>query len=182
MVETVSQERCSATQERFFRQSNNLNELLRMRVIKFTIFKVIFIHRSMSTSPPTRGQLERTLSQRIQALYREQLGHQPGKVKCCLVEQQVMIVIEDAITQPEQALVSLGKEELVEQVRFNLHQVLQEQIKELIESVIEIKVMDILCDATLETARTGTIVILESVPQFRENSTGTKRRKPAPIG
>lgn len=33
---------------------------------------------------PTRGHLERALSQRIQALYRSKLGHQPSKVTCQL--------------------------------------------------------------------------------------------------
>lgn len=35
---------------------------------------------------PTRGQLERTLSQRILALYRNELGHQQSKIECLLFE------------------------------------------------------------------------------------------------
>lgn len=123
---------------------------------------------------PTRGQLERNLSQRILALYRSQLGHQPTQVSCTLVDEKLIIVLENALTPPEQLLVQNGQESLAQQVRSELEMVIQSQLKELIEKVLEVPVTDILNDSTLETGRTGTIAILKTVPKFRDVVTKSK--------
>lgn len=124
----------------------------------------------MDSSNPTRGQVERTLSQRIQALYRTQLGHQPSKVTCQIFDTKVAIVLEDAITPPEQLLVNSGQERLAEQVRSDLDKAIQPQLKALIEEVVGVPVIDLLSDATLETGRTGTIAVLANLPQLRNPS------------
>jgi uncharacterized protein YbcI len=124
----------------------------------------------MDASFPTRGQIERTLSQRIQALYRTQLEHQPSRVVCQLFDEKIAIVLEDSITQPEQLLVSSGQEELAEQVRTELDEALQPQLKALIEEVVGIAVIDILSNAKLETGRTATVVILADLPRVRNPS------------
>jgi uncharacterized protein YbcI len=122
---------------------------------------------SMTTSIPTRGQLERTLSQRIQALYREQLGHRPGKVTCQIFDEKMAIVIENSITQPEQVLVQEGQDELAEEVRTGLDSAMQPQLRVLIEEVSGVNVVDLLSDATIESGRTGIIVVLETAPTVR---------------
>ncbi|NJK68752.1 MAG: DUF2294 domain-containing protein [Microcoleus sp. CSU_2_2] len=124
----------------------------------------------------TRGKLERTLSQRIQALYRSVFGHQPSQVSCNLLDKKLIIIIENAITQPEQVLAQNGQEDLAKQVRLELETVLESQLKELIEEVLRVEVTDLLNDATLETARTGTIAILQSVPQVRESISKSKTK------
>lgn len=121
----------------------------------------------MDSSYPTRGQLERTLSQRIQALYRNQLEHQPSRVTCQLFDEKLAIILEDSITQPEQLLVNNGQAELAEKVRAELDDVLQPQLKELIEEIVGVSVVDILSNAKLETGRTATVVILANPPQIR---------------
>ena len=121
----------------------------------------------MDSSYPTRGQLERTLSQRIQALYRNQLEHQPSRVTCQLFDEKLAIILEDSITQPEQLLVNNGQTELAEKVRAELDDVLQPQLKELIEEIVGVSVGDILSNAKLETGRTATVVILANPPQIR---------------
>ena len=121
----------------------------------------------MDSSYPTRGQLERTLSQRIQALYRNQLEHQPSRVTCQLFDEKLAIILEDSITQPEQLLVNNGQAELAEKVRAELDDVLQPQLKELIEEIVGVTVVDILSNAKLETGRTATVVILANPPQVR---------------
>jgi uncharacterized protein YbcI len=126
----------------------------------------------METTGPTRGQLERTLSQRIQALYRTQLGHQPSKVTCQIFDEKIAIILEDSVTKPEQLLVESGREELAEKVRSDLDEVIRPQLKALIEEVMGIAVIDLLSDAKLETGRSGTIAVLESPPQVRKLSGG----------
>lgn len=121
----------------------------------------------MNPSSSTRGQIERTLSQRIQSLYRSQLEHTPSRVVCQIFDGKIAIILEDSITQPEQVLVDNGQQELAEKVRSELDEALQPQLKALIEEVVGISVLDLLSNAKLETGRSATIVILADSPQFR---------------
>jgi uncharacterized protein YbcI len=131
---------------------------------------------SISSSRPTIGQLERSLCQKIQALYREQLGHLPGKVTCQIFGEKLAVVIEDSLTQPEKLLVEEGQEELVTQVRSDLDEAIQPQLKAVIEAVLEVNVLDLLSDATLSTGRTGLIVVLDKTPEVR-NPTSVPKTK-----
>lgn len=133
-----------------------------------------------STQTLTRGQAERTLSQRIQAMYRSQLGHQPGKITCQIFDEKLAIVIEDSVTQPEQLLAEEGRVELAEQVRADLDSAIRPHLKTLIEDVLNVEVLDLLSDATLETGRTGMIVVLESPPQVRASTSSQKVLKKSP--
>jgi uncharacterized protein YbcI len=126
---------------------------------------------------PTRGQLERTLSQRIQSLYREQLGHQPSKVTCQLFDEKVAIVLEDSITQPEQLLANSGQEELAKQVRSDLAKAIEPQLRELIQEVLGVEVLDLLSDGKIETGRTGTIAVLEATPTVRDAASISKPKR-----
>jgi uncharacterized protein YbcI len=132
----------------------------------------------MSEPNFTRGQLERTISQRLEALYRSQLGHRPAKVICHIFDEKIVIVLEDAVTPPEQLLISSGQEDLAVQVRADLDKALQPQIVQLIEEVLGVTVQDLLSGAKLETGRTGTIAFLASSPQVREASSKAAFRKP----
>ena len=115
----------------------------------------------------TVGQLERSISQKIQALYKRNLGHQPSKVTCQLFDSKMAIVLENSITQPEQRLMEEGKTELVEKVRTALNQALRPQIESLIESILGVEVLDLLSDVTMDTARTGIIAVLSHTPEVR---------------
>jgi uncharacterized protein YbcI len=124
----------------------------------------------MTTERPTKGQLERSLSQRIQAFYRNQLGHRLSEVVCQIFEQKIMIVLENSITQPEQLLVESGKEKLVEELHTNIERTIEPQLSKLIEEVVGVAVVDLLSDATLKTKRTGMIAILSGEPLMRDRS------------
>lgn len=121
----------------------------------------------MNTVILSVGQLERNLSQQIQALYYNRLGHRPSKVTCQLFDEKLAIVIEDSITQPEQLLQQGGQEALVEQVRADLNTAMQAQLKATIASILSIDVVDIMTNSTLETGRTGIIAVLADTPQVR---------------
>lgn len=125
----------------------------------------------MEQQLPTSGQLERNISQRIQALYREQLGHQPTKVTCQLFSDKLAVILEDSITTAEQVLLDEGKQKLAEQVRSGLDDATRPQLKTLIEEILGIKVTDLLSDATLETGRTAIIAVLENSPKVRNPQT-----------
>ncbi|WP_017327988.1 DUF2294 domain-containing protein [Synechococcus sp. PCC 7336] len=116
---------------------------------------------------PTSGQLERTLSQRMSSLFAERLGHRPSQVTCQLSQQQVAIVVEGSITPAEQLLSTESDSELAEDVRDSLDEALRPDIKQIVEDSLQVGVQDMMSDATLETGRTGIIVMLEEVPQTR---------------
>ncbi|MBD1859746.1 MULTISPECIES: DUF2294 domain-containing protein [Leptolyngbya] len=130
-----------------------------------------------SSALPTRGQLERTLSQRVQAFYRTQLGHQPSRVQCYIADGKITIVLEDSITKPEQLLMENGQEQLAEKVRNDLDKALHPQLSAMIQEIVGIKVVDIFSDATFDTGRSGTIVVLEEAPQLRESQPKRSREE-----
>ena len=132
---------------------------------------------TQESSKPTRGQLERLLSQRLQALYRDQLGHQPGKVTCQIFDEKVALIIEDSITPPEQLLADRGQSDLAQQVRSELDEAIKPGLKSLIEDVLGVCVLDLLSDATLETGRTGIIAVLEVSPEVRNPEAVPKIKK-----
>ncbi|MEM6837444.1 MAG: DUF2294 domain-containing protein [Cyanobacteria bacterium P01_C01_bin.120] len=122
---------------------------------------------------PTRGQLERSLSQCIQKLYREHLGHATGKVTCQLMEDKLTIVIESSLTQPEQLLLEESSLEKVEKIRADLDNIIRKKLIELVEETMHLQVLDVMGDTTLKTERTGFIIVLSDNPQhfmMREKS------------
>ncbi|MEC4983222.1 MAG: DUF2294 domain-containing protein [Oscillatoria sp. PMC 1068.18] len=127
----------------------------------------------------TRGQLERKLSQQIQALYREQLGHQPSKVTCQLFDEKLAVVIEDSITPTENLLAEHGKSELAKQVRSDLAEAIQPHLRQLIEEILSVPLLDLLSDAKIETGRTGMIAVLAKTPSVRNPESIPKIKKSA---
>lgn len=124
---------------------------------------------------PTRGQLERHLSQSIQSLYREQLGHQPSRITSSIDGDRVTLILEDAVTQTEQLLANQSEESLTKQVRSDLNAAIKPLLKELIEEILGVEVVDLLSDSTLETKRVGIIAVLGENPQFRPSSSSSKQ-------
>jgi len=76
-----------------------------------------------------------------------------------------MIIVEDSLTQPEQLLLENGNSQRVEVLHTDLAQLMQPQLVDLVENILGLKVLDLLSDTTLETARTGLVVILSDCPQ-----------------
>lgn len=130
----------------------------------------------------TRGQAERSISQQIQAVYRHQLGHLPGKVTCQIFDAQVAIIIEDAVTSPEQLLAEEGRTDLAAQVRTDLDRAIRPYLKLVIEKVLNVNVLDLMSDSTLETGRSGIIAVLEMPPQLRSVAAQrSKLNQPEPL-
>lgn len=106
--------------------------------------------------------LSHSLSQEIQHLYRAHLGHHLSKITCQSFEGKLAILLEDALTPPEQLLFSQGQTELVRQIRDCLHEILRPRIKALIQEVTGVTVIDLLTATQLETGRVSFVVILSS--------------------
>jgi uncharacterized protein YbcI len=127
----------------------------------------------------TRGQVERALSQQFQKLYRERLGHSTGKVSCRLFDNKLIILVENSLTQPEQLLLKNGSSRKVEELHTDLAQLMRPQLVDLVESMLGLEVVDLLSDTTLETARTGLVVILSDRPEMMGSY---NRQSPAKSG
>jgi uncharacterized protein YbcI len=145
----------------------------------FSVILLLVKNMTGETLEPTRGKLERSLSQGIQALYRSKLGQQTSHAVCHLFDNKLIIIIENGVTQPEKLLAENGQQDLALQVRSQLESVLELQLKDLIKEVLGVGVIDLLSDATLETGRTGTIAILESAPKVRDSSSKSKTQPEA---
>lgn len=115
----------------------------------------------------TVGQIEREISQKVQALYKKNLGHQAGRVTCQLFDTKLAIILENSITPPVQLLIEEGHIELAQRVRSDINSAMQPQVKTLVAEILNIEVLDLLSDATLETGRTGIIAILAQPPAVR---------------
>ncbi|NEQ30344.1 MAG: DUF2294 domain-containing protein [Leptolyngbya sp. SIO4C5] len=133
----------------------------------------------MGSQEQTIGQLERDLSQKLQALYRNRLGHRVGKVTCQMFEQKLAIVLEDSLTLPEQLIVEDGSTELADEIHGQIERLLRPEIKQLIETIFAVEVLDLLSDAKLSTGRTGMIAILDKVPDVRNPDAIPKIKKKA---
>jgi uncharacterized protein YbcI len=124
---------------------------------------------------PTRGQLQRTLSQQIQKLYKEDLGHTPSKVTCQIIDDKVMIVVEDSLTKLEKLLIegeaseTGGGDSDVEGIRSDLDTIIRPKITALVEESLAVSVIDVLSDTTLGTGRTGMVVVLSNNPEMNSN-------------
>ena len=141
-------------------------------------FDIIPNFNKMTEILHTRGQLERKLSQEIQALYRHHLGHLPSKVTCQLFDAKLAVIIEDSITNAEQILIEEGQNNLAEEVRSSLDKAIQPELKQLIETIAEVEILDLLSDATLDTGRTGIIAVLNHTPKVRNPQSVPKAKHP----
>lgn len=121
-------------------------------------------------SYPTAGQLERTISQKVRALYRSQFGHQPSRVECYLLENKVVISLEDVITPLERLLEEAQSFALVGQIRNFIDLTIKPMLRELIEEVFQVSAIDCLYDTEPQTGCAGAIVILENPPLIRPKS------------
>lgn len=116
---------------------------------------------------PTLGELERSISQRIQGLYRRQFGHQPSKVITHMFSNKLTVIVENSLTAVERLLTQTNKLELANEVRLNIDDALKPLVIELIEEIMKVKVVNLLWDTIMDTGYTGMIAILNDFPRIR---------------
>ncbi|MBE8965810.1 DUF2294 domain-containing protein [Nostocales cyanobacterium LEGE 12452] len=116
---------------------------------------------------PTIGQLETEISQRIINLYNDRLGKSPSQIICHFFDTEIVISIENSVTQAEQTLLKGGYDTLAEQVRLYLEKIIKPDLKNLIEEIIGQPVLYLMTNTNLATGRTGIVVILKELPEFR---------------
>ncbi|BDI15992.1 hypothetical protein ANSO36C_17940 [Nostoc cf. commune SO-36] len=111
-------------------------------------------------------QLEIEISQRIIKFYNDKLGKSPSKIICHFFDTEIVISLENSITQAEQTLLRGGYDSLAEQVRLYLDKIIKLELKSLIEEIISKPVFDLVTKTNLATGRTGIIVVLSPLPEL----------------
>jgi uncharacterized protein YbcI len=121
----------------------------------------------MSEVAPTSGQIERSLSQQIQAIYKDQLGVRPDRVVCQFFDQKLAIALEKVTTPSEQLLLSNDRVESAKTLRSHLDAALKPRLIKLIEEISGVEVKTLLSDTDLTCDVSGMIVVLGNVPPVR---------------
>ena len=116
---------------------------------------------------PTKGQLERQLSQGVQALYRSQFGHLPHKVVCHLFGDKIAIIAEGTVTALEQILKNNSQSDLASDIRAAVSETFAVEVKQKIKEIFGLEVVDLIYDSNLDSGYLGTIAFLEKSPQTR---------------
>ncbi|MEH2352426.1 DUF2294 domain-containing protein [Nostoc sp.] len=116
---------------------------------------------------PTIGQLETEISQRIISLYNDRLGKSPSQIICHFFDTEIVISLENSVTQAEQTLLKGGYDTLAEQVRLYLEKIIKPDLRNLIEEIIGQPVLYLMTNTNLATGRSGIVVILKELPEVR---------------
>jgi uncharacterized protein YbcI len=115
----------------------------------------------MSKPSITTKELEKLLSQRIRDIYKYQLKHQLDNISYRLFDQTLIVIIEGTVTPPEKLLNDRDRTSLAKEVRQAIDSIIQPQIRNTIEEVMNVKVVDFLSDTTIDNNCTGAIAIFE---------------------
>ena len=126
-------------------------------------------------SYPTAGQLERTISQQVRALYRRQFGHQPSKVECHLMGNKIILSLEDVITPVEKLLIEAQSSNLVIQIRRFIDNTIKPKLQKLIEEISQVNVIKCFYDTEIDSGCAGAIVVLASPPKVRRRSANRQK-------
>lgn len=110
-------------------------------------------------------QIENLLSQKIQNIYKYQLEHQLDDISLKMFDRTLVVIMEGTITSPEKLLTKNDRLDLAKKVRETIDCFIKPQIKNIIEEVLEVRVIDFLSDTTIENNCTGAIAILEFKPK-----------------
>lgn len=113
----------------------------------------------MSLKSPVRSP-KQELGARVQAVYAEQLHHQPQIIGSNIFDRQLAVMLEDAVTKPEQLLIDHGHVALARQVRDSINDILYPKLSHVIEEVLGVAVVYLLVATQLETGFTSVTAVL----------------------
>lgn len=119
---------------------------------------------------PTRGEIERNLSQSIQAFYRNQLSCRVGKISCHLLGNKLAIAIENSITSLEKLLNNSDDNQFSIDLRSRIDLIVKNELVDKIRKISGVDVIDLTINTTLEHNFTGVMVLLAEKPQIRNNT------------
>ena len=123
----------------------------------------------MEQTTLTRGEMERSLSQYIQAFYRNQLGCKTRKVSCHILQNKVAIAIENSLTPVEKLLDNYNDSEFTKDLRNRIDAIVKKQLPSGMEDILSVKITDLTIDTTLNHSFTGIVALLAEAPMVRHS-------------
>lgn len=106
-------------------------------------------------------KLESVLSKRINEIYKAHLKQPLNSISYQLFDKTLVIVIEGSVTQVEQILNENERQQLAKQVRNAIDDIVNPQIKNTIEEIMDVNVIDFLSDTTTNSNHSAAIAIFE---------------------
>jgi len=88
----------------------------------------------------------RDISRGIVAIYKDHLGRGPTKVRTSIRDDMVVTVLQDSLTKAEQKLRDNGRTSFVQAIRREFQTAMGEDIRALVEQVLQRKVICLLSD------------------------------------
>ena len=126
---------------------------------------------------PTRGEMERSLSQFVQAFYRNQLGCRTDKVSCHILNNQVAIAIENPITPIEKLLNNSGEDDFINDLRDRIDTLVKQELLSQLKTVLGVEVIALTIDTALDNNLTGVVALLAQKPAVRDTKRSSKSKK-----
>jgi uncharacterized protein YbcI len=130
----------------------------------------------MTNPEPTRGQVERQLTQSIQGFFRDRTGQRPTRAVCQIYDSGLTLVLENTVSPIERTLLTAQHGELAYQVRAKLQEILKPALKEIIEAAVSTTVISVLMDSDLQSGLVSITAILASLPNVRDPETIPKAK------
>ena len=116
------------------------------------------------------NNIEQVISQNIYSLLWTQLKHKPSEIHCKLYENQLTVIIKNALTKPEQLLILNGYVEVANEVRKSIEQILEPHLKKIIEEVIGVKISELLFATHPQSDYISLIALMTVKPKVTTNS------------
>ncbi len=116
----------------------------------------------------TRGEMERNLSQSVQAFYRNRLGCRTEKVSCHILGEQVAIAIRNPITPVETLLNVSTDSDFVQDLRDRIDTIIKQDLIDTIEKILGVEVIAMTINTTISSNLTGIVALLSQKPLTRE--------------
>ena len=113
---------------------------------------------------------ESLLSKKIKDIYQNQLEHKLNRVSYRLFDHTLIVILEGTVTSSEKLLKNNARLGLAEEVRQSIDSVIHPQIRNIIEEILNVKVIDFLSSTVIERDLTGAIAILELKPDGTLNN------------
>jgi uncharacterized protein YbcI len=101
------------------------------------------------------------VSNAVVGIFSECYGRGPTKAKSYLVDDYLLVVLEDILTQVEKTLVERGEEELVRRVRLTFQEAVADRFTDAVEEVLGRKVQTYHSQVTFHPPRGFEIFVLE---------------------
>ncbi len=113
----------------------------------------------MCQSSTNINVLEQALSERIKGLFHQQLGHKIDEIICNFFDNQLAIVIKNALTKAELLLLQHGHDAIAKKFRHSIEEIIQPELRKLIEEVTEVGITEMLF-ATHLNANCVSLIVL----------------------